>query len=81
MIVEGTTADIEPSSLPFAGAVTGYVASVSGPFPDGGAAGNVTGAGRGFFTVAYHDAASIFEVTISDAVASYPPLARIRRDR
>ncbi len=79
--VEGTSASIEPSSLPFAGDVTGYVVAVSGPFPDGGAGGNVTGAGRGFFTVSYHDAASTFEVTVSDAGVRYPPLARIRRDR
>lgn len=48
------------------GVVSGQVDAVAGPFIEGGSEGNVSGAGSGFFTVAYHDSAGVFEVSVSD---------------
>jgi len=61
-----TTATFDPSSLPFAGSITGSVSAVSGPFPEGGTEGNITDAGWGFFTVSYGGPLSEFEVSIVD---------------
>jgi hypothetical protein len=59
-----TTVTIAASDITMAGVVSGRVRAVAGPFPDGGAAGNVTGAGWGFFTVAFSDTAGAFTVTV-----------------
>lgn len=50
-----------------AGVVSGLVEAVAGPFPESGAAGNISGDGWGFFTLHYQDAGSTFEVVVSEA--------------
>jgi hypothetical protein len=64
--VRETTVTIAPEAIPSAGVVLGCVVAVAGPFPEIGSGGNIDGAGWGFFTVAYHDQASVFEVTVAD---------------
>jgi len=63
-----TSATFGTSSLPFPGTITGSVTAVSGPFPGPGAYGNVSGAGRGFFAVAYGDTLAEFEVVVLDTL-------------
>ena len=48
------------------GVLTGWVSSVAGAFPEGGAEGNISGVGWGFFTVSYSDDAGVFAVEVSD---------------
>lgn len=64
--VRDTSVTIEPEEIPFAGIVQGYVEAVAGPFPETGTEGNIGGAGWGFFTAAYRDPASAFEVAVAD---------------
>ena len=61
-----TAVTIAASGITFAGTIAGRVRAVAGPFPGGGAAGNVSGAGWGFFTVAFSDTAGAFELTVND---------------
>ena len=61
-----TALTVDAAEIPFAGTIRGYVEAVAGPFPETGSVGNVGGAGWGFFTIAYHDAASAFEVIVAD---------------
>jgi hypothetical protein len=65
-ITRETSAAFSAESLSFAGAVSGFVESVAGPFPESGASGNVSGDGWGFFTVRYRDSGSAFEVILSE---------------
>ncbi|MCK4408909.1 MAG: hypothetical protein KAW67_02420, partial [Candidatus Eisenbacteria sp.] len=44
-----------PGSLSSTGVVSGFVETVAGPFPESGAAGNISGDGWGFFTLRYRD--------------------------
>ena len=69
-----TCASFGPSEIAGPGIVTGVVRAVSGPFPESGASGNVSGAGWGFFTAAYGDTRSAFEVTVLDTAAPHTPL-------
>ncbi len=62
-----TTVTISASDITMAGVIAGRVLATAGPFPGGGAAGNVTGAGWGFFTVAFSDTAGTFDVVVNDA--------------
>ncbi len=55
-----------PESIVSTGIVSGFVATVAGPFPEGGAAGNITGVGWGFFTLRYRGSGSAFDVAVSD---------------
>jgi hypothetical protein len=55
-----------PESIVSAGVVSGLVMTVAGPFPESGAAGNISGDGWGFFTLRYQDSGSVFEVIVSD---------------
>jgi hypothetical protein len=55
-----------PGSIVSTGVVSGFVATVAGPFPEGGAAGNISGDGWGFFSLRYMDSGSAFDVTVSD---------------
>jgi hypothetical protein len=64
--VRDSTVTVDPAQVPFAGVIRGYVEAVAGPFPEIGTDGNVGGAGWGFFTVAYRDPGSAFEVTVTD---------------
>lgn len=64
--VRDTMVTIEAAEIPSAGVLRGYVEAVAGPFPEAGSEGNVGGAGWGFFTIAYHDLASVFEVAVAD---------------
>lgn len=61
-----TAVTIAASGITMAGSIAGRVRAVAGPFPDGGAAGNVSGAGWGFFTVAFSDTAGAFELTVNE---------------
>lgn len=61
-----TAVTIAASGITIAGTIAGRVRAVAGPFPDGGEASNVSGAGWGFFTVAFSDTAGAFEVTVND---------------
>ena len=54
-----------PGSLTSTGVVSGFVETVAGPFPEGGAVGNVSGDGWGFFTLRYLDPGSAFDVVVS----------------
>lgn len=64
--VRDTTVTIDAAEIPAAGVIRGSVDAVAGPFPEIGSDGNVGGAGRGFFTVAYRGPESAFEVTVTD---------------
>lgn len=64
--VEDTVAVFLPSIVNVAGELSGAVSAVSGPFPDGGSAGNISGAGWGFFTAAYRDSGSAFRVMVTE---------------
>jgi hypothetical protein len=64
--VRDTFAVFLPSALSAAGELSGFVSAVSGPYPDGGSPGNISGAGWGFFTAAYRDSASAFRVMITE---------------
>lgn len=64
--VRDTAVTIGAGEIPFAGVIRGHVEAVAGPFPEIGSAGNIGGAGWGFFTIAYHGPASTFEVTVAD---------------
>ncbi len=55
-----------PGSIVSTGVVSGFVVTVAGPFPEGGAAGNVSGDGWGFFSLRYMDPGSAFDVVVSD---------------
>ena len=55
-----------PETIVSTGIVSGFVVTVAGPFPEGGAAGNITGVGWGFFTLRYRDSGSAFDVVVSD---------------
>jgi hypothetical protein len=55
-----------PESIISTGIISGFVVTVAGPFPEGGAAGNVSGDGWGFFTLRYRDSGSAFDVVVSD---------------
>jgi hypothetical protein len=78
-----TTVSFLPEDIGMAGEFTGYVEAVSGPFPDGGTEGNITGAGWGFFSTSYYDSQSEFSVTVTELAARaagdarYGPAARI----
>lgn len=54
------------ASLTSTGVVSGFVETVAGPFPEGGAVGNISGDGWGFFTLRYLDPGSAFDVVVSD---------------
>ncbi len=47
------------------GVILGFVVTVAGPFPEGGAAGNISGDGWGFFSLRYLDSGSAFDTTVS----------------
>ncbi len=55
-----------PESIVSAGVVSGLVMTVAGPFPESGAAGNISGDGWGFLSLRYRDSGSVFEVIVSD---------------
>jgi len=64
--VEDTSVTIEADAIPFAGVIRGFVEAVAGPFPSVGAHGNIGGMGWGFFSIAYRDPGSVFEVSVAD---------------
>jgi hypothetical protein len=68
--VRDSVVTIDAAEIPSAGVLRGYVESLAGPFPEIGSDGNVGGAGRGFFTVAYRGPVGAFEVAV---VAPTPP--------
>ncbi len=70
--VTETVAVFPPSAVPFVGIISGGVAAVSGPVLQSGAGGNISGAGWGFFTAAYHDESSAFAFDVSDTLAPRP---------
>ncbi len=65
-ITRETSATFPPESLTSTGVVSGFVEAVAGPFPESGAAGNISGDGWGFFSLRYRDCGSGFEVVVSD---------------
>lgn len=64
MSVDDTTAVVAAGAITMAGDLTGAVAAVSGPPPEAGAQGNITGEGWGFFSVSYETGASGFSTTV-----------------
>jgi hypothetical protein len=68
-----TSVDFGPEDLAFAGDFSGTVESVAGPFPEGGAEGNINGDGSGFFTVRFIDQGGAFSVAIYDPMDSILP--------
>ena len=64
--VAETSVTFLSTDLPFPGEIVGRVEAFAGPFPEGGSEGNVTGEGWGFFRASYHDAASAFELEVTD---------------
>ena len=64
--VRDTTVTVDAGEIPFAGVIRGHVEAVAGPFPETGSGGNIGGAGWGFFTIAYCNPASSFEVAVAD---------------
>ncbi len=65
--VQDTMVVFESSEITVSGCLVGWVAAVAGPFPATGTDGNVSGIAWGFFTIAYHDTMSLFEVTVENA--------------
>ena len=63
-----TFAVFAPEIIALEGAATGTVTAVSGPYPESGASGNVSGDGWGFFTLRFTDPGSAFSVTVSSAL-------------
>ena len=66
MTTRETTAVLASSAISAPGTLSGWVASVAGPFPQGGTEGNISGTGWGFFTASYFDDAGAFTVEVSD---------------
>ncbi len=64
-ITRDTFAVFTPQTVAFDGIAVGTVSSVSGPFPESGAGGNVNGDGWGFFTLRFTDPGSAFAVVVS----------------
>ena len=69
--VTDTVVSFDPDDITLAGTASGWVRATTGPIPDGGTDGNITGEGWGFFTVAYYDSLSVFEFSVADA--PHPP--------
>lgn len=67
--VAGTSVSLDETELTSVGTLSGMVWAVSGRFPQSGAAGNVGGAGWGYYSIAYRDAAGEFEVVVLDSAA------------
>jgi hypothetical protein len=65
--IYGTSFDVDLSGFSGSGFLSGFVAAVSGPLPEAGAPGNVSGGGWGFMNISYRDSQSLFQVVISDA--------------
>jgi hypothetical protein len=63
-IVADTMVTFGTSVLTTAGELVGQVEAVAGPIPDVGAQGNISGAGWGFFAVAYHDTMSLLRIAV-----------------
>jgi len=63
--VTDTTAAFAPDEIDMAGSAAGWVRATTGPFTDGGTAGNVTGEGWGFFTVSYYDSLCLFNFEVT----------------
>lgn len=66
VITRETSALFSSETFSSPGVVSGFVETVAGPFPESGAAGNISGDGWGFFTLRYRDSGSVFEVIVSD---------------
>jgi hypothetical protein len=64
--ITDTVVVFEPDDISMAGAASGHVRAVAGPYPDGGSEGNVSGRGWGFFTVAYYDSLCLFGFSVND---------------
>jgi len=62
-----TFAAFGPEMVALEGVAAGTVTAVTGPFPESGAAGNISGDGWGFFTMRFTDSGSVFAVTVSGA--------------
>ncbi len=61
-----TTVSFDPDDITMTGIASGWVRATTGPFPDGGSDGNITGEGWGFFTVSYYDSLCLFEFSVND---------------
>jgi hypothetical protein len=68
-----TSVQFGAGELAFPGVLSGVVESVAGPFPEGGAEGNVGGDGSGFFSVRFADQGSAFNVVIHEPLDSILP--------
>ncbi len=68
--IEGTSVSLNETEVPSTGTLSGRIWAVSGRFPQSGAAGNVAGEGWGYYSIAYRDTATEFEVAVIDSAAS-----------
>ncbi|MFH1689148.1 MAG: hypothetical protein ABIE42_02790 [Candidatus Eisenbacteria bacterium] len=66
-VTRDTFAVFAPEVVALEGIVVGTVTAVTGPFPESGAQGNVSGDGWGLFTLRYADPGSAFVVVVSNA--------------
>ena len=66
--VEDTFYTIQSDELSMSGVLEGAVSAVSGPLPEAGAEGNVTGEGWGFFSVSYETDESDFSTSVLEPV-------------
>lgn len=71
VVLSATTRDtfvvFAPDVISFEGVAAGVVTAVTGPFPESGAEGNISGDGWGFFTLRFTDPGSSFSVTVAGA--------------
>ncbi len=72
-VVEGTSFDVDLSFISGDGFLSGSVSAVSGPLPEAGSVGNVSGEGWGFMNISYRDSESLFYVVV--AAAPFPTRA------
>jgi len=74
--VDGNSITLGPSDVGLAGVLSGHVWAVSGPFPQTGSDGNVTGEGWGYFSVMYRVPATEFTVAIEDTARAASKVSR-----
>ena len=66
-VVEGTSFDVDLPLTSGSGVLSGSVSAVSGPLPEAGSVGNVSGEGWGFMNISYRNSASLFHVVVAAA--------------
>ena len=74
-VVDGTSFEADLSSISGAGFLSGSVSAMSGPLPEVGSVGNVSGEGWGFMNISYRDSGALFHVVVAAAPFPTPATA------